>query len=156
MLYFKIDANGNPLSTPQTEAEIKAELLNQGTIAPSNLQGWLVENRYVELPVDEPMPMAPLGQKTVPDIPVKNADGTYSRRWKFVDAVVLNQEAQARVNRATYLNKFADSISPLRWESWSEAQKEEVRQWYQAILDLPNDPQWPNVAMPELPTPIKG
>jgi len=155
-LYFKIDANGNPLSTPQTEAEIKAELLNQGTIAPSNLQGWLVENRYVELPVDEPMPMAPLGQKTVPDIPVKNADGTYSRRWKFVDAVVLNQEAQARVNRATYLNKFADSISPLRWESWSEAQKEEVRQWYQAILDLPNDPQWPNVAMPELPTPIKG
>ena len=156
MLYFKADANGNPQSTPKTEAEIKAELLSQGTIAPSNLNKWLAENSYVELPLGDPMPMAPLGQKTVPDIPVKNADGTYSRRWKFVDAVVLNQEAQARVNRATYLNKFADSISPLRWESWSEAQKEEVRQWYQAILDLPNDPQWPNVAMPELPTPIKG
>ena len=156
MLYFKVDANGNPLSTPQTEDEIKAELLDQGTIAPANLSGWLVENKYVELPVGEPMPMAPLGKKTVSSMPVKNADGSYTRQWTFADLPVSGIEAQARANRESYLKTFVDSISPLRWESWSEAQKEEVRQWYQAILDLPNDPQWPNVAMPELPTPIKG
>lgn len=155
MLYFKVDANGNPQGLPQTEAQIKAELLNQGTIAPANLSDWLVKNGYAELPLGDPMPMAPLGQKTVPDMPVKNADGTYTRRWKFVDAAGDDPEVQARINRAAYLKTFADSISPLRWESWSDAQKEEVRQWYQAVLNLPNNPAWPNVAMPELPTPIK-
>jgi len=156
MLYFKADANGNPLSTPQSEAEIRRDLSSQGTTAPSNLGRWLTENNYVELPVGEPMPIAPLGQKTVPDMPVKNADGTYSRRWKFVDAAVADPEAQARMYRAAYLNKFADSISPLRWNAWTPEQQAEVTQWYQAVLDLPKDPQWPNVAMPELPTPIKG
>jgi len=162
MLYVKVDTNGIPLEEAKTSDAVKAEFLAQGTILPSLFDMQPSNFGYREVPADVPMPDQVVGKNIVPDKPTKNADGTYSRTWKYVDIPGFEDRdldamaKQMRESRTRYLQKFADSISPLRWESWTEEQRTEVRTWYQNVLNMTNDPNWPKVAFPALPSPIKG
>ena len=156
MLYVKVNKKGNPTEAAMTLDGVIARFLSENTILGSDAIEYILANGWAEVPLGEPAPIAPLGQRTVPDVPVKKADGTFERRWKFEAIRGVDLEETARLNRSLYLKKFADSISPLRWNSWTAAQQEEVTNWYQEVLDMPKDPAWPNLALPDLPAAIKG
>lgn len=159
MLYVKVDAAGNLVQPPEPAMSldaVKAQYAAQNTVLGTDAIEWILANGWAEVPVGAPAPIAPLGQRTVPDVPVKKTDGTFERRWKFETISGVDLEETARSNRSLYLKKFADSISPLRWNSWTAAQQQEVTDWYQKVLDMPKDPAWPNLALPDLPAAIKG
>ena len=162
MLYVKVDASGNPTEVAKTIQAIQSEHAAQNTILPSVFSSYPDQFGYREVPANVPMPDQVVGKNIVPDKPIKNVDGSYTRVWKYVDIPDFAERdldlmaEQMRGSRKRYLQKFADSISPLRWESWSEEQKQEVRDWYQKVLDMPNDPAWPKMTFPQLPSAIKG
>ena len=162
MLFVKVENNGNPTEEAKNLEAIKDEHLNQNTILPSVFSSNPDQFGYRQVPANVPMPEQVVGKNIVPDKPLKNADGSYTRVWKYVDIPGFDERdadamaEQMRDSRKRYLQKFADSISPLRWESWSEEEKQEVRNWYKKVLDMPNDPAWPKVGFPPLPAPIKG
>lgn len=162
MLYVKVDTNGVPLEEAKTADAVRSEFIAQGTILPSLFDTKPEGFGYQKVPADVPMPDQVVGKNIVPDKPTKKADGTYSRTWKYVDIPGFDDRDlddmanQMRESRTRYLQKFADSISPLRWNAWSPEQQAEVTEWYQKVLNMTNDPNWPKVAFPPLPAPIKG
>lgn len=162
MLYVKVDASGNPREVAKTSDTIRKEFISaEGTILPATFEDNPDSFGYRQVPFNAPMPDQVAGKNILPDVPTKNADGTYTRTWKYTDIpdfekIDLNElDIKMRENRKKYMQKFVDSISPLRWESWSDAEKQEIRNWYQSVKDMTKNPNWPKVAFPPLPAPIK-
>lgn len=162
MLYVKVDEQGNPVEPAKSFEEVKNIFLSKNSILPEKFKYDPNPFGYRFVPSDVPMPNAQVGKKIVPDIPIKNEDDTYTRVWKYVDIDGYDNipdeilDKQLRILRKRYLYKFADSISPLRWETWSEEDKQIVREWYQYVLDMPSHPSWPRMTLPPLPAIIKG
>lgn len=162
MLYVKVDDQGNPLENAKTFEEVKSINLMNNTIIPERFKYAPEEFGYRPVPANVPKPDEIAGKTVMSDVPVKNADGSYTRTWKYADipGYAMQEDEmldrQLRAHRKSYLLKFADSISPLRWEKWSEEEKQVVRDWYDEVLNMPNDPAWPRMVLPPLPTPIKG
>jgi len=158
MLYVKLDEQKNPIEFAKSYQMIAREFSEQNKIIPAES---LFLEKYGQVPISE-MPERINGKTIMPDIPVKNADGTYQRTWKYVDAVGDPTDLERsqmdlimKTRRKAYLEKFADTVSPLRWNSWTAEQQQEVTDWYQSVLDMTNDPAWPYMHFPNLPSPIK-
>lgn len=66
--------------------------------------------------------------------------------------------AEARIEREDLLLELDQFISnPLRWEDLSPEQKDEARAYRQALLDVPEQPNFPrNITWPEPPTFLPG
>jgi hypothetical protein len=162
MLYVKVDEQGNPVERAKTLEVVKRIFLEQGTILPEAFASSPSPVGYALVPEGEPAPMAQAGKRVIAGIPIKNDDGTYTRTWEQEDIPDYNDidnnllDSAMRRARTSYLHKFADSISPLRWNSWTPEQQAEVMAWYESVLKMPDDPNWPRVAFPELPSPIKS
>lgn len=60
--------------------------------------------------------------------------------------------ASVRAQRDQILKDVVDSINPLRWESFSEQKKQEWRDYRQALLNVPQQQEFPlNVVWPTQP-----
>jgi hypothetical protein len=160
MLYVKVDANGNPTEVAKNFREIKEEYTVKNTAIPNEggFSANLSNFSYVEVPESEPLPPKS-GSKVVPDVPTKNSDGTMTRTWKYEAATeeeksLFSGEMKAR--RSTILSKLIDTISPVRWNSWTTEEQAEVTAWRKALLDLPTTEGWPYVTFPELPAVLKN
>ena len=153
MLYVKVDAAGNPTEEAKNYKQLRFEHQKRNSVLPSQIvfERKFADLGYAEVPLSEaPDPQS--GKKVVPDVPVKQNDGTMKRTWKQVDAENVEEMDSIMRNRRNYfLTKYADTISPLRWENFSEAEKEEVRNWHKSLLDMPQSTGWPYVAMPPVP-----
>ena len=157
MFYVKVDANGNPTEVAKNFREIKQEYTAKNTAIPDEvvfLQN-LSNFGYVEVPESEPLPPKS-GSKVVPDVPTKNADGTMTRTWKYEPSEnEALMEYDMRIRRDNLLRKYADTLSPIRWEDFTEEQKQEIRNWRKSLLDLPSAEGWPYVMMPQTPQVLK-
>jgi hypothetical protein len=61
-------------------------------------------------------------------------------------------ELSARTKRNNLLKQTVDSINPLRWESMSQEQKEAWLEYRQALLDIPQQEEFPrNIIWPVKP-----
>lgn len=159
MLYVKVDNAGNPIEVAKNYREIQAEYLAKNSIFPS--ENVLIGNSsrlgYALVPESEPLPPK-AGSKVVPDVPIKNVDGTMTRKWKYEavtseDIELVASEMKAR--RQTMLRNLLDTISPMRWESWSESEKEEVKAFRQSLLDITSKEGWPFVTFEPIPSVLK-
>jgi len=160
MLYVKVDGSGNPVEVAKNYREIREEYLSKGSIFPS--EGVLNIDPsslgYAEVPESEPLPPKS-GNKVVPDVPTKNADGTMTRTWKYEAATEEEKKlfsGEMKARRSVVLSKLIDTISPVRWNSWTTEEQAEVTAWRQSLLDLPNAEGWPYVTFPELPAVLKN
>ena len=160
MLYVKVDANGNPTEVAKNFREIKEEYTAKNTAIPDEggFSGKLSNFGYVEVPESDPLPPK-VGNKVVPDVPTKNADGTMTRTWKYevatqqdIDDISLEMKAR----RAIMLRDLIDTISPVRWNSWTAEEQAEVTAWRQAMLDMTTVEGWPYVTFPDLPEILKN
>ena len=160
MLYVKVDAAGNPVEVAKNYRKIKEEYFSKGSIFPA--ESVFINNPsklgYVEVPESEPLPPK-TGNKVVPDVPKKNADGTMTRTWKY--EVATQQEiddisSEMKVRRSVMLRDLIDTISPVRWNSWTAEEQAEVTAWRQAMLDITTVEGWPYVVFPELPEILKN
>ena len=130
MLYVKVDAAGNPVEAAKNYRQIRLEHEKKNAIFPSELTLQRDPQRlgYAQVPTTDEQPTPVEGKMITPDIPVKNADGSFTRKWKYVDALGADDvtEATIRERRDKLLSRYVDQISPLRWEIFSEAEKEEL------------------------------
>jgi len=97
-------------------------------------------------------------------VPVENTPvySEQNERWeqawridsKSVEQMAAETDAQAAYIRATrddLLKNNVDVVNPLRWESMSEAQRDALRAYRQALLDVPQQAGFPwDVVWPEL------
>lgn len=160
MLYAKIDGNGNPLEVAKNYLQIREEHLSRGAIFPSEgvLSGDPSSLGYAEVPESEPLPPKS-GSKVVPDVPKKNADGTYERTWKYETASseeISQTSTEMKLRRQRLLRDLIDTISPIRWESWSAEEQAEIKAWRQEMLDITEKEGWPFLTFPPLPAPLKS
>lgn len=73
---------------------------------------------------------------------LKDQDGTVIAPIEPVDpALVAIQEANAEIQRRL---KKVNSIGFLEWEDLGAEKQAEIRAYKQALLDLPNQPDFPN------------
>lgn len=161
MLYVKLNEKKEPIEVAKNYKTIAAEFAQKNRIIPNEdiFQTKLNEMGYGLVEISE-MPERVYGKTIVPDIPIKQEDGTYLRTWKYIDTISTDLDKSQmdlvmKTRRKAYLEKFADSVSPLRWNSWTAEQQKEVTDWYQLVLDMTNDPAWPYVHFPLLPNPLK-
>lgn len=161
MLYVKVDDQGNPLKEAESFQEVINDNLKRNTIIPRRFTTNPEDFSYAFVPANVETPENIFGKKIVADIPVRQSDGTFQRTWKYIDDTKITSmsdeelDQHLRRQRKSYLHKFADSISPLRWEKWSEEEKQEVRDWYESVLSMTDDPQWPRMVLPRIPAPLK-
>lgn len=155
MLYVKIDNNGNPTTHAMSYDELQ---IAENSIFPAvSIFEELIEKgdlSYAKVPFS-PLPAVPAGKKPVQGVPVKNADGTYSRKIQFVDATeeeISSASDFIRSRREIILNKHVDNISPLRWAEMTEAQQAEIASWRQSLLDMTEDPSFPYITIPAKPS----
>ena len=160
MLYVKVDAAGNPVEVAKNYQTIKEEFfLAKNSIIPSEVifNEKIKEMGYAPVPfADPPPPKA--GMKIVPDVPVKQADGTIKRTWKYEVATEEEKElfaTEMKVRRERMLRNLLDTISPMRWESWSESEREEVKEFRQSLLDITSKEGWPFVTFEPIPSVLK-
>ena len=156
MLYVKTDAVGNPTEVAKSYNQIKGEFFVKNSILPNEkifsqkFGSW----GYAQVPEAE-MPPALEGNKIVPDVPVKQANGTMKRTYKYEQ--ITNDERirfskVMRERRKVILEKYIDKISPVRWEKMTADQKKEVNDYHQNLLDLPDDSAWPFIIFPKPPS----
>jgi hypothetical protein len=50
----------------------------------------------------------------------------------------------ARHRRNKYLGMYVDNVNPIRWESLTQQQKDELISYRQSLLDVPQQPGFPN------------
>lgn len=63
--------------------------------------------------------------------------------------------SRARFKRDALLKKYVDKISPVRWESYTQAQKDAWKEYRQALLDVPQQAEFPaNIVWPTEPSDI--
>jgi hypothetical protein len=156
MLYVKIDGAGNPIEVAKSYNQIKGEFLAKNSIIPNEkvfsekYRSWA----YAQVP-EADIPPTLEGNKIVPDVPVKQANGTMKRTYKYEQ--ITNDERirfskTMRNRRKEILEKYIDNISPVRWEKMDADQKQEVSDYHQNLLDIPDDSAWPFVIFPKPPT----
>lgn len=59
---------------------------------------------------------------------------------------------QARAKRDNLLKEVVDSVNPMRWELFTEEQKQAWRVYRQSLLDIPQQEGFPiNIVWPETP-----
>ena len=156
MLYVKVDAAGNPLEVAKNYNQISGEFLVKNSIIPNEkvFSEKFGSLGYAEVPEAEfPSPMK--GKKIVPDVPVRQANGQMKRTYKYEDVSDterVNFSRTMRSRRKEILEKYIDKISPVRWEKMTAAQKKEVNDYHQSLLDLPDDDAWPFVIFPKPPS----
>lgn len=161
MLYVKVDEQGNPVEKAKSYEVVRAIFQAQGTVIPESFKFYPEPFGYAHVPANVPAPPRVAGKKIVAGVPTKNADGTLQRVWIYEDipnySLISDDllDRALRQQRKEYLKTFADTISPLRWYSWSEGQREEVMNWYQSVLAMPDSPEWPRLALPPLPSPLQ-
>jgi len=160
MLYVKVDANGNPTEVAKNYNEIAREHIDQNIIFPkeSVLNSNPAPLGYALVPESEPLPPKS-GSKVVPDVPTKNSDGTMTRTWKYeatneLDVLMMSNRVKER--RKTLLLRYIDTISPIRWESFTEAEKQEISDWRQSLLDITNVEGFPYVELPAVPNLLRS
>ena len=159
MLYVKTDSKGNPIEVAKNYKEIEREYHARNATIPA--EGYFSANSsnfgYAQVPYSEPLPPKN-GSKVVPDIPTKNTDGTMKRTWKYEVATEEDKElaaAEMKAKRQGMLRDLLDTISPMRWESWSESEKEEVKAFRQSLLDITSKEGWPFVTFEPIPSILK-
>ena len=169
MLYVKVDENGEALDVAKSYTRLKAEHLAEGKIIPSEShhKRFFRELGYEQVPATpetEPDRNLMVGCRLKCDIPVKGDDGIFQRRWIYekVSDEELSKDGYkselaliGKEKRQRYLKEYCDSISPLRWNSWTPEEQQEVTEWYQFLLNMPEMEGWPLIPLPDLPTPLK-
>lgn len=157
MLYVKIDESGNPQEPPKSYAQIVSAARENGNVilpAESVFQDNLANFSYGLCPyVDPPVPAT--GNKLVLGVPTKNSDGTYQRVFteeKATEIEIENRELAIRNERLRVLNRFIDTISPVRWSAMSDVDKAAVSAYRQQLLDLPSATGFPFIQIPPLPS----
>lgn len=99
----------------------------------------------------------PKTQKLVPAEPYLLNGWAYTSRVEAlsVDELALLSESLAlkvRSRRDALLASTVDKLNPLRWESFTQSQKDAWRQYRQELLDLPQQSGFPDsVAWPTPP-----
>lgn len=63
-----------------------------------------------------------------------------------------NLKAASKTLRNKLLQEHVDAVNPIRYEALTQAQREELKQYRQALLDLPQQATWPHVTWPTKPT----
>jgi len=160
MLYVKIDSSGQPLEVPKSYSQVKADLLeeNNSVIPAENVFSTTAHNYgYGLCPYVEP-PVPATGKRYELAIPTKQADNTYLRTYKEVEATeqeIENRKIEIRADRRRVLQRYIDSVSPVRWNAMSEADKAAVTAYRQQLLDLPSAQGFPFIALPPLPDCLK-
>ena len=159
MLYVKVDQSGNPIDVAKNYLQIKEEFFKENTIIPIEpiFNQICSSIGYAEVPYSDPLP-SKNGSKVVPSVPTKNADGTMKRTWKYEVVTEEDKElvaAEMKARRLTMLRNLLDTISPMRWESWSESEKEEVKAFRQSLLDITSKEGWPFVTFEPIPSVLK-
>ena len=160
MLYAKIDDAGNPVEVAKNYLQIKDDFFRKNTIIPveSVFSEICSSIGYAEVPASDP-PAPQAGKKIVPDIPVKTSDGNYQRTWKYVTASseeISQTSTEMKLRRQRLLRDLIDTISPIRWESWSAEEQAEIKAWRQEMLDITEKEGWPFLAFPPLPSSLKS
>lgn len=69
------------------------------------------------------------------------------------DAIEMQRlTRQARAKRDNLLKEVVDSVNPMRWELFTEEQKQAWRVYRQSLLDIPQQEGFPiNIVWPETP-----
>lgn len=156
MLYVKVDNAGNPVEVAKNYREIRTEFLARNSIIPNEDNFFLNVKRlgYAPVPEDGINPPKQAGMKPVPDVPVKDGQGNFSRKWKLVPCSpeeVRTTSAIMRKRRDSILAKYIDTISPVRWEDMSEEDKGTISSWRKELLNITKDPAFPFVMFPKVP-----
>ena len=156
MLYVKTDESGNPIEVAKNYSQIRGDFFAKNTIIPNEnvFSVKFGSLGYAEVP-EAKIPPPKKGKKIVPDIPVKQANGQMQRKYKYenvTEAERVNFSKVMRERRKEILEKYIDKISPVRWEKMSKAQKKEVNEYHQTLLDLPDDDAWPFIIFPKPPS----
>jgi len=60
-------------------------------------------------------------------------------------------KAASRALRNKLLQEHVDAVNPIRYEFLTDQQRQQLRDYRQALLDLPQQPGWPAVAWPTKP-----
>lgn len=78
------------------------------------------------------------------------SDGKWRQAWTITDASQdliderLSETARSvRTERDALLAASVDRINPMRWETFSEPEKDAWRAYRQALLDIPDQPGFP-------------
>lgn len=91
---------------------------------------------------------------------VEQINGQWFTKYSVADmdanaiaAKDADQASQVRSQRNVILADWVDRMNPLVWEVMTDEEKQECRNFRQALLDLSDQPGFPwNVTMPEVPT----
>lgn len=88
-------------------------------------------------------------QRPVELAPV-NDGGVWRQAWQIVERDVEDKQnvfdaraSDIRAQRNERLRSECDCINPARWETMTDAQKDQARAHRQALLDVPNQPGFP-------------
>ena len=62
---------------------------------------------------------------------------------EFLNYHTKTLETQVRAKRDSLLKEVVDSVNPMRWEAMTELQKDAWRAYRQALLDIPQQEEFP-------------
>ena len=145
------------LGTFVLHADIRYEQSKEGNILPGVLTDEFLES-IGYFAVKETTPnYDPLTQTIIARSPIKKED-EWVQEFNVVEldpAIIANNqnilEANVRGERNNLLRVNVDSLNPIRWETLEDNQKEEARVYRQALLDVPQEENFPNVVWPVKP-----
>lgn len=155
----KLNSKGKPLTVPQ---EIKTIIRELGVSAPDDekiRKEFLESLGYVEIkPTVMPTPPPELNGKCRIEatIPTRNADGTYTRAYEFIELTaeeLAKVDANNRTKRDQSLVRFVDSINAVRWAAMTPEKQAEWSAFRTALLNITEQPGWPaNLVWPKIPS----
>lgn len=84
--------------------------------------------------------------------PTKQGD-VWVTNWEVTPIPDEEEAAKVRSQRNTLLADWVDRMNPLVWEVMTDEEKQECRNFRQALLDLSDQPGFPwDVTFPKIPT----
>lgn len=162
MLYIEYDEN-KKVKSPYLEYHLLRQVMskkgvflpNENQLTESMLDQYnigMVDLNYLEGEFEKII-HTPVFKIPVLDAPVFK-DGFWHRRIHHMDASpddIAMVSNRMTTLRDALLTDYIDKISPLRWEDFTEEEKEEIRLFRRKLLDMSDQENFPWIEFPEVP-----
>jgi hypothetical protein len=150
MLFVHID----DLNVLLTKTALEAQMLSKGISPPANkVEEVLKDFGYHCVDIADTVPEQRNGFKI--SVVARIQDGKYVRKHDYVPLTIQDTEdlkEKIREKRDSLLVSDVDSVSVIRWESFTEEQKTEWSVYRQALLNIPQQVDFPfNINWPTKP-----
>jgi len=156
MYFIKCNSEGVPIDFPKTYEELAEDYASLG-LSMMNKEVFVKNSVDLNFRQVNSLPMAEFkpGKVSELELPSLSEEGEIRLSFSYrepTDEEVSKQNDLMRLKRNQILSSTVDRLSPIRWETMNDEDRETCRVFRQSLLDAPASVGWPFIEFPLIPS----